>query len=363
MKGARVEQNLIENDYTVSVVFRHSERGVEFRCNHLELMVGDKCVVDAERGPGVGVVNRTRLKAPGRRSARPLRNVLRKATERDLEVDRRNAEKEKRIYAEARRKIQEYELRMKLSQVELTFDEKRAIIYFTAEERVDFRDMVKGLAAAHDVRIEMRQVGVRDEARMIGGHGVCGFKLCCSSFLGDFMPVSIKMAKDQNLSLNPVKISGVCGRLMCCLMYEQDFYKEMQKIVPRTGKTVMTPDGRGKVLVADFLRARVTVNLDEEKGVKTFEASEVQLVFPPQQQQQKQRPKGDGRRPDDRQRDNRPRDGQRPDNRQRDNRPRDAAPQRPPEVERDLPPEKLIEELEASPDENGNENGGNGEPA
>lgn len=345
-----MERQLIENDYTVAVVFRHSARQMEFRCNHLDLRVGDRCVVDTERGPGIAVVSRSRLKAHGRRCPKPLRNVLRKATGHDIEADKRNEEKEKLIYREARRKVLEREIRMKISQVEVTFDEKRAIIYFTADERVDFRDMVKSLAAELNVRIEMRQVGVRDEARMIGGNGVCGFKLCCSSFLTDFVPVSIRMAKDQNLSLNPVKISGVCGRLMCCLMYEQDFYKEMQKVVPRTGKTVMTPEGRGKVLVADFLRSRVTVNLEDEKGVKTFEAAQVQLLAPPQQQRQRQ--KGPQQNPGGGQRHERPR---------HDNRPPRAG--IPPEVERDLPPEKLVEEILQAPEENGEENGNGAETA
>ncbi len=279
-----MERQLIENDFTVSVRFRHNARAAEFRCNHLELKVGDYCVVDSERGAAIGVVERGRMKAAGRSCCHPLKNVIRKATPLDLEVDKRNAEKEKKMFSQARHKINAAELRMKLSQVEVTFDEKRAIIYFTSEDRVDFRDIVKSLASEMDVRIEMRQVGVRDEAKILGGSGICGFKLCCSSFLSDFMPVSIRMAKDQNLSLNPTKISGVCGRLMCCLMYEQDFYKEMQKTVPRTGRTVITPEGRGKVMVADFLRSRVTVNLEAEKGIMTFEAADVQLANPPQVQ-------------------------------------------------------------------------------
>ncbi|MBI5637365.1 MAG: hypothetical protein HZA03_05280 [Nitrospinae bacterium] len=359
-----METQLIENDFTVGVTFRHSARAAEFRCNHLDLRVGDACVVDTERGPCIGTVNRSRIRAEGRRCHKQLRNVLRKASPRDIEVDKRNIEKEKEIYRGARQKIKEQRIRMKLSQVEVTFDEKRAIIYFTSEDRVDFREMVKQLAAECNVRIEMRQVGVRDEAKQLGGHGICGVKLCCSSFLADFAPVSIKMAKDQNLSLNPVKISGVCGRLMCCLTYEQDFYKEMQKIVPRTGKTVITPEGRGKVLVADFLRQRVTVIVEGEKGIMVFEAAQVQLAFPPQQQQQK-RPGGppqqqDGKRRD---RDNRDRDrdrGPRPPREEQP--PREGQPPRPPQAEKDLPPEQLIKELEEH-GENGGENGSNGEPA
>jgi len=289
-----LERQLIENDYTVAITFRNNARPVEFRCNHLELKVGDYCIVDSDRGASIGMVERARMKMLGRRSTRPLKNVLRKATPYDLEVNLRNREKEKQLFGMARRKISDARLRMKLSHVEITFDEKRAIIYFTSEDRVDFRDMVKSLAADMNVRIEMRQVGVRDEARILGGSGICGFKLCCSSHLPDFVPVSIRMAKDQNLSLNPTKISGVCGRLMCCLIYEQDFYKEMQKTVPRTGRTVITPEGRGKVLVADFLRSRVTVNLDAEGGIMTFEAAQVQLANPPQAQGKPKQKNRDG---------------------------------------------------------------------
>ncbi|MBI5177704.1 MAG: hypothetical protein HZA04_00410 [Nitrospinae bacterium] len=300
-----MERNLIENDFTVAVTFRHNMRPVEYRCNHLELRVGDTVVVDSERGAAIATVERSRMKAKGRCCTRQIRNVIRKATPHDLEVDKRNSEKEQAIYRAARQKISDGELRMKLSHAEMSFDEKRAILYFTSEDRVDFRDMVKSLAAEMNVRIEMRQVGVRDEARILGGCGICGFKLCCSSFLPDFMPVSIRMAKDQNLSLNPTKISGVCGRLMCCLMYEQDFYKEMQKTVPRTGKTVITPEGRGKVLVADFLRSRVTVMVEGDKGIMTFEAAQVQPAYPTQ-------PQGKPRQGGQRQRQERPRPDDRP---------------------------------------------------
>lgn len=278
-----MERNVVDNDFTVGINFRHNAKTSEFRCNHLELKVGDKCVVDAERGAAIGQVERGRMKRKGC-CKHPVRNIIRKATPDDLAIDKRNQEKEKLIYKLARKKAGEMRLKLKISQVEMAFDEKRAIIYFTSEERVDFRDLVKSVAAEMELRIEMRQVGIRDEAKLLGGCGVCGFKLCCSGHLTDFAPVSIRMAKDQNLSLNPAKILGVCGRLMCCLTYEQDFYREMQKTVPRVGKAVLTPEGRGRVIVADFLRSKVTVALESEKGVMTFEAAEVSLVFPPQQQ-------------------------------------------------------------------------------
>lgn len=288
----------------MAVNFRHNAKTTEFRCNQLDLKVGDHCVVDGERGIFIGMVERGRIK---RKTCcrHPIRNVIRKATPADLEIDQRNLEKEKAIYKLARKKADDGRLRIKISQVEMGFDEKRAVIYFTSEERVDFRDMVKSIAHEMDTRVEMRQVGIRDEAKMLGGCGVCGFKLCCTGHLTDFAPVSIRMAKDQNLSLNPSKILGVCGRLMCCLTYEQDFYREMQKTVPRVGKAVNTPDGRGKVIVADFLRSKVTVLLEGEKGVNSYEAAQVSLVYPPQQQgkgkgpKQSQRQAQEGDEPDD----------------------------------------------------------------
>ncbi len=270
-------------DFTVSATLPYSSKPEEFRCNHLHLKVGDTCVVDTDRGPDFAVITGSRVKAQGKKCCKRLRNVIRKATKRDIESNMRLRKRETEIYGLARKKVEENELKMKVSQVSVTLDEKRVIVYFTAEERVDFRDIVKSLASELKMKIEMRQMGIRDEAKMLGGSGVCGQKLCCSSFLGKFAPVSIRMAKDQNLSLNPAKISGVCGRLMCCLIYENDFYKEMQKIVPRTGKAVITPQGNGKVIVADFLKSRVTVDLGEN-GVASFDASEVELVNKPQQQ-------------------------------------------------------------------------------
>lgn len=264
----------LDNDFTVAVVFRHNAKASEFRCNHLKLMVGDRCIVDTEQGPNMGVVTRARMKLIGRRCCHRLKNVIRKATGTDMSRDDRNSKSEHEIYKLARKKIAENELKMKLSYVEITFDEKRVIMYYTAEGRVDFRDMVKGVASELDVKIEMHKLGIRDEAKMMGGCGVCGNKLCCSSFLTDFAPVSIRMAKDQNLSLNNSKISGVCGRLMCCLVYENAYYREMRKKMGNPGKTVITPDGAGKVVYADYLRQKLTVDLGD--GVrKVYEASEV----------------------------------------------------------------------------------------
>jgi len=281
--------DLIEDDFTVAVSFPYSARPEDYRCNHLHLGVGDECIADTENGPALGTVARARMKVKGRRCCHRLRNIIRKATEEDLKISYRIRQKEKEAYQAARRAIEEYELDMKLNHLEITWDEKRAIVFFTSEDRVDFRDMVKSIASHLKLKIEMRQIGARDEARMLGGAGICGCKLCCSSFLKEFAPVSIRMAKDQGLSLNPSKISGVCGRLMCCLNYEDKYYREMHKIVPRVGKTVITPSGKGKVINADYLRERVTVDLGDD-GRETFQASEVTTG---QRDQKKKQPSGD----------------------------------------------------------------------
>jgi len=302
----------VKEDFTIAVSFRHSARPEDFRCNHLNLRVGDLCVVDSEYGPAIGIVARARMRAKGRRCCKgnKLTNVIRKATRDDKESFKRILKKEEALSISARNKIDDLELKMKLGHVEVTYDEKRGIIYFTSEGRVDFRDMVKSIASEQKLRIEMRQTGIRDEAKLLGGSGICGCRLCCTTFLNDFEPVSIRMAKDQGLSLNPSKISGVCGRLMCCLNYENSFYKEMQKVVPRVGRTVMTPDGKGKVVNADYLRSRVTVNLDDSNR-ETFEASDV--TFPIQQQKSK---KDKSHNPHE----DRPRDKKRNANKSRQNR-------------------------------------------
>lgn len=292
-----MQTELLNQDFTIAVCMRHTARPTDFRCNHLYLNVGDMCVVDTEHGPSLGRVARARMRAKGRICCHRLRNVIRKATPSDLKILERIREKEEKVSRIARRKIKENELKMKLSNVEVTYDEKRAIVFFTADSRIDFRDMVKSLAAETNIKIEMRQMGTRDEAKMLGGSGICGFMLCCSAFLSEFSPVSIKMAKDQGLSLNPSKISGVCGRLMCCLNFENEFYREMQKIVPRIGRMVMTPEGKGKIINSNYLKARVTVVLEDEKR-KTFEAREVSLLLP-ENQVKKEKKKKDKKRKDE----------------------------------------------------------------
>ena len=193
----------------------------------------------------------------------PLKPVLRKATEQDLEIVDKNCEKEKEAYKICLQKINKHKLEMKLVDVEYTFDGNKILFYFTADGRVDFRELVKDLASVFRTRIELRQIGVRDEAKMIGGLGICGRPFCCSTFLGEFQPVSIKMAKEQGLSLNPVKISGTCGRLMCCLKHEQNAYDHLLKITPKQGALVQTPNGKGTVVDVNLLTGKLKVQLDD----------------------------------------------------------------------------------------------------
>ncbi len=286
-----MQTDLIDEDITVAVAFGNSQISREFRCNHLRLKVGDSCVVDTDDGPCVGVVTRARMKIQGRRCRHRLKNVIRKATRDDLNIDEKNRSKELEIYKYARKKIEETELDMKVSCVDVNNDQSHAVIYFTSESRVDYRDVVKSLASELSMKIEMRKMGIRDEAKMMGGCGVCGCSLCCTTFLPEFAPVSIKMAKEQNLSLNQTTISGVCGRLMCCLVYENDFYREMRKKMPRMRKTVITPDGAGRVVNVDYLRSRVTVDIGDGM-YKTFNADEVSRA--PNAQQKESGPKQSG---------------------------------------------------------------------
>ena len=211
----------------------------------------------------------------------PLRKVLRKATEADTKQVADNADKEKNAYRIAQEKILEHGLDMKLTDVEYAFDNSKIVFFFVAEQRVDFRDLVKDLAGIFRTRIELRQIGVRDEARSLGGFGSCGRPLCCSEFLSDFVPVSIKMAKEQNLSLNPTKISGVCGRLMCCLKYEEEAYEELNSTMPALGDYVATNDGmRGEVSGINVLRqiAKVLVEVGDDKELRDYPAGDITVL-------------------------------------------------------------------------------------
>ena len=210
----------------------------------------------------------------------PLKSVLRIATEEDINKHFKNKDKEKDAFEICLKKIQEHGLTMKLIDVEYTFDNNKVIFYFTADGRVDFRELVKDLATIFKTRIELRQIGVRDEAKMLGGLGPCGRTLCCSTFLGDFASVSIKMAKEQNLSLNPTKISGICGRLMCCLNYEQSTYEDIRKRMPKVGSIVKTNEGTGEVFSNNIVKESVKVKLrkGEEEILEEFKIENVELI-------------------------------------------------------------------------------------
>jgi cell fate regulator YaaT (PSP1 superfamily) len=242
-------------------------RVLSFDLNNLTLQKGEQVVVESEQGLCFGVVS-TEPRACSA-AQKPSRKVVRVANEQDVDRFGRNAEMEKEVYGFCYMRIKERSLPMFLVSVECLFDEHKTMVYFTAEGRVDFRELVKDLVQKFRTRIEMRQIGVRHQAKMVGGLGTCGRHLCCTSFLNGFAPVSIKMAKEQNLSLNPTKISGMCGRLMCCLAYEFDHYEKAKKDLPKVGKKVNTVHGTAKVIRQNIFREKLTVLLEsgEEKEI------------------------------------------------------------------------------------------------
>lgn len=245
-----------------------------FQTRDLELEKGDVVVVNAEKGIAIGTVVSSPRQERLRLFKRSFQEVVRKATAEDVETRERFREKEKDAFELCRQLIGELELPMKLVGAEYLFNASKVIFYFTAERRVDFRELVRKIAANLKTRIEMRQIGVRDEAKMIGGVGCCGQALCCSTFLDDFEFVSIKMAKEQNLPLNPAKISGQCGRLMCCLSFEVDTYQELKKNLPKMGKRITTKYGDGKVIRQNLLLQTITLELNSG-GVVTIKAEEL----------------------------------------------------------------------------------------
>ena len=247
----------------IGVRFKEDGKTYDFDAGRLTLKKGAMVMVETVRGPECGEVVTDPRTVADSELERPLRLVIRVATENDL---RRREEQQLRARDAMRicqEKVAQHGLDMKLVDVEYSVDDSKMLFYFTAEGRVDFRSLVKDLAATFHSRIELRQIGVRDEAKMIGGYGICGRALCCAQFLPDFVPVSIKMAKTQSLSLNPTKISGSCGRLMCCLKYEQDVYEELLKLTPKVGAIVMTEEGKGMVIDTDLLHGTVKVRLDK----------------------------------------------------------------------------------------------------
>lgn len=248
----------------IGVRFKKVGKIYYFDPRDLTVAAGQHVIVETARGVECGECATANTQVEESSVVSPLKPIIRIATETDLQVARGNEQQAKEAHAIARQKIAEHGLEMRLVAVECTFDLNKILFYFTSEGRVDFRDLVKDLASVFRTRIELRQIGVRDEAKMIGGLGICGRELCCSSYLEDFQPVSINMAKEQNLSLNPAKISGTCGRLMCCLKYEHEVYTELQRITPRNESLVETPDGLGTVLSSQMLRSQLKVQLEND---------------------------------------------------------------------------------------------------
>ena len=263
----------------VDIQFRPGQKIYYFDPDGKSYQTGDHVIIDTARGAEYGTCAGGNHRIAQKDVVAPLRKVLRKATAQDERVAADNRAKEKKAYDICTEKIAEHGLDMQLVSAEVAFDGSKILFYFTADERVDFRELVKNLASVFHTRIELRQIGVRDKAKMVGGLGICGRPFCCASFLDDFQPVSIKMAKTQNLSLNPTKISGTCGRLMCSLKYEQDAYEDLIRTSPRLDSFVDTPEGRGTVVEIDLLRQRVKVRMeDSPETVGVFANADIAVL-------------------------------------------------------------------------------------
>ncbi|MBQ4572080.1 MAG: stage 0 sporulation family protein [Clostridia bacterium] len=247
---------------TIGIRFKEGGKIYDFDADGMKFEKGDYAMVETVRGIECGLVAKANHSVNEDNITKPLKKVIRVATESDIKTLNENKEKEKEAFGICETKIEAHGLDMKLVDVEYTFDRSKLLFYFTADGRVDFRELVKDLASTFKTRIELRQIGVRDESRMIGGFGICGRPFCCNTFLTDFQPVSIKMAKEQGLSLNPTKISGTCGRLMCCLKYEQDTYEHLLRVTPKVGAIVDTPEGKGKVIENNLITGMLKVCLD-----------------------------------------------------------------------------------------------------
>ena len=271
---------LPENVEVVGIRFKEAGKVYYFDPHGLTITQSDCAIVETARGLEYGFVASANHTVPSSEIVLPLRPVIRIATNDDKLRYENNLELEKDAYAICQKKIEDHGLDMKLIEAEYTFDNNKLIFYFSANGRVDFRELVKDLASVFHTRIELRQIGIRDEAKMLGGLGICGRPFCCASFLSDFVQVSIKMAKEQNLSLNSSKISGTCGRLMCCLRYEHDTYEREIKLTPPVGSVVLTPDGHGKVVETAPLAGTVKVEIADKNGVtvKSYDRNMVKIV-------------------------------------------------------------------------------------
>ena len=275
-KKTDAEQKTVE---VVDVQFRSGQKVYYFGANGLTCEPGDHVIIDTVRGAEYAICVGGNHRISPKEVVSPLRPVIRIANARDEKAAAENQEKEKKAFEVCTQEIQKMQLDMQLVSVECAFDGSKLLFFFTADERVDFRELVKELAGVFHTRIELRQIGVRDKAKMVGGLGICGRPFCCGSFLEDFQPVSIKMAKTQNLSLNPTKISGTCGRLMCCLNYEQEAYEDLIRNSPKLESFVDTPDGRGTVVELDLLRQRVKVRMEQQPEViSAFANSDIAVL-------------------------------------------------------------------------------------
>ncbi len=264
----------------IGVRFRTAGKVYFFDPVDYDIKRGDHVIVETARGVEFGTVVGDPKEVEDDKVVQPLKPVLRIATQKDVEQEAANKEKEKEAFKICLEKIRKHELAMKLIDAEYTFDNNKVLFYFTADGRIDFRELVKDLAAVFKTRIELRQIGVRDETKILGGIGICGRPLCCHTHLSEFIPVSIKMAKEQNLSLNPTKISGVCGRLMCCLKHEEETYEELNKRLPNVGDQVTTKDGqRGEVASINILRqlVKVIVENGDEKEIQEYPVEELRF--------------------------------------------------------------------------------------
>ena len=261
----------------IGVRFKSVGKVYYFNPKGLKVKMGDKVIVETIKGVecGEAVMIDREINPDNFGDIKP---IIRVATEADLKQIEKNKQKEKDAFTICEQKIAAHGLKMNLVDVECTFDNNKLLFYFTAENRVDFRELVKDLASVFRTRIELRQIGVRDEAKMLGGLGICGQPFCCSRFMGEFQPVSIKMAKEQSLSLNPTKISGTCGRLMCCLKYEQEAYEDLLRTTPKVGAIVRTPEGKGVVTDSNLLTGKLTIKMDKTDAVVTLKKDEVELI-------------------------------------------------------------------------------------
>ncbi|MBR2039985.1 MAG: stage 0 sporulation family protein [Clostridia bacterium] len=263
----------------ISIRFKNGGKDYFFDPDGNKVKVGDKIIVEMQRGKEMGTVSETNHEVDDDKIVKPLRKMLRFATQKDFDRIEENHKKEAEAFKICEKKIEEHKLDMKLTKVEYSFDSSQIVFFFTADGRVDFRELVKDLASEFHTRIELRQIGVRDEAKMLGGIGICGQPYCCKQFLNDFEAVSIKMAKEQGLSLNPTKVSGSCGRLMCCLKYEQDAYEHLSSFTPKVGAIVKTRDGKATVIDSNLISGNLIVKpVDTESMPFKVHRDDVKLL-------------------------------------------------------------------------------------